>query len=612
MHLSSFPNPCKDRILIVDDIPDNLELLARLLLRRGYEVQQATDGPSALASIPHFKPSLIVLDILMPEMNGYEVCHRLKANSHTREIPVVFVSALDETFDQVKAFEVGGADYITKPFRSKLIVARLENQLQIQRLRRQLHLQNQQLQQEVEERKKAEAVALQASQAKSEFLTNMSHEIRTPLNGVLGTADLLLRTSLNSDQQDLVQTLVTSAKSLLTIINDILDLSKLEAGKIQLNTTALDLRTCLHSAIALLAPQAREKELNLSTSFDSNIPSLLKGDPTRLRQILLNLIGNAIKFTESGSVKISVSHEPQDTRPEHQPNRELNSKLAFRKVAPYKTLLEGDKPPLNVISSKQASNSLSKLPVYVRFEVQDTGIGIAIENQKKLFQKFSQVDTSVTRRYGGSGLGLTICQRLVQLMGGEIGVSSTLGQGATFWFVVPFGHCPTNNTLPQTQTQKSPDLGESYPLEISLDSICKSKSESRRARLKVLIVDDAPVNRKVVLRQLHKLGHVAECAHHGQEALERLAKNNYDIVLMDCQMPVLDGYQATQAIRQQEQGIDRHQVVIGVTAHAMKGDREKCLAAGMDEYISKPVTLDDLNKVIQQCFLKQGSFLQSS
>ena len=614
MHLLPLPRPCKDKILIVDDVPDNLEILARLLVRRGYEIQQAADGPSALVTVRDFKPDLILLDILMPEMSGYEVCDRLKADKQTCDIPVIFLSALSDTSDQIKAFESGGADYITKPFRAKLVIARIENQLQIQRLRRQLCLQNQQLQREVEERKKAEISALQASQAKSEFLANMSHEIRTPMNGVLGTADLLLHTPLNANQRDLVHTLTTSANNLLRLMNDILDLSKLEAGKMPIEIVAFDLRSCLEDVIQLLTSQAKEKGLTLTLSIDREVPSNLRGDPTRLRQIVLNLIGNAIKFTEAGAVTVVVSCQQPGEIYREEPDPYLYSKLSVRKVPPIKMLWGPDDNRKDILKNGQNSNLLTPttapqravmtgLPLSIRFEIHDTGIGIAADSQKQLFQKFSQVDNSITRRYGGTGLGLSICQRLVELMGGKIGVDSELGRGATFWFVVPFAVQSTQPPQPVRSQFNTPRASEFRRSRMPQNSRCDRKTAPSTDPLKVLIVDDAPINRKVVQRQLKQLGYVSKCAKHGQEALERLAQETYDIVLMDCQMPVMDGYQATQAIRQQEQGIDRHQIIIGLTAHAMKGDREKCLSVGMDEYISKPATLATLKQTIQQCFL---------
>ena len=548
----------------------------------------------------------------------------------------------------------------------------------------------------------AREAALEGARQKSQFLANMSHEIRTPMNGVLGMTELLLRTELTAQQIDFVETLRTSGENLLTIINDILDFSKLEAGEMRLDPYPFMLNTVLEDLLDLFALQTNGKGLELVGAIAPEVPRDLYGDASRLRQILLNLIGNAIKFTNSGEVVICI------------------------------TLAEDR-------ATKEDTEAIK-----VRFAVKDTGIGIPPEGQQKLFRSFSQVDGSTTRQYGGTGLGLAICKELVQLMGGEIGVESVAAEGSTFWFTALFNidrnagdtdpkHLPgsaitltgkrllivddnpTNRKVVRmeatvwgmevdeaadgataltamevaTARGKPYDLalldmqmpsmsgetlaglirsepafaetlliimtsvddsdivgrvreigcqdylikpvkfsqlfdcltrvmdGEVFPSQIGRNASRRwdtvpstvgklETATAPRKNVRVLLVEDTPVNQKVVLNQLRLLNYPADCVNNGREAVEKLEEERYDIILMDCQMPVLDGYRATGAIRELESGDNGHlarsTVIIGLTAYAMKGDREKCLAAGMDDYLTKPVTMEDLARVLEGWF----------
>jgi signal transduction histidine kinase/ActR/RegA family two-component response regulator len=372
-------------------------------------------------------------------------------------------------------------------------------------------------------------------QAKSEFLAKMSHEIRTPLNGVIATADLMAATQLNDEQHELLDTLTLSAKTLLGIINDILDFSKIEAGRMVLETLPFTPTVLVEEVVSMMAPAAHSKGLTVRTELSSSLPHSVAGDPLRLRQILLNFVGNAIKFTACGEVVI----------------RAMRLKKGEGQSA------------------------------WLRFEVQDTGVGIPPEKQAGIFDAFTQADSSVTRQYGGTGLGLAICKRLVELMGGQIGVYSQPGQGSCFWFEVPL-----------------PVIQENAPEETTAQPSGSALNSHELDGVRVLLVEDNPVNQKVAIRMLQKLGCVVELAENGQQALEKLERASYDIVLMDMQMPVMDGLTAMRLLRQREQQTGHHQVVIALTANAMQTDRELCLEAGMDDYLSKPLTLDALQVML--------------
>jgi signal transduction histidine kinase len=512
-------NSQTSKILIVDDVQLNLDLMKEILSNQEYQIATAINGKSALAKARAHKFDLILLDVVLPDIDGFEVCSILKSNPQTQDIPIIFLTAKKEKDSIVKGFQLGAVDYIPKPFSKEELLARVNLHLSLRKAQFEL----------IQSKENAEATA----KAKGNFLANISHEIRTPMNGIIGMIDILKRTQLTEEQHEFIDIVSISSENLLMIINDVLDFSKIEAGQVTFEQICFNLNDEINEVIKILKYKAVEKGLSLSFQIEPDVPEILIGDPLRLKQVLINLCNNSIKFTSEGYVSIKVS-----------------------------------------------TINWNETTVRLNFEVQDSGIGISPENQLKLFKSFSQAESSTTRKYGGTGLGLAISKNLVHLMKGEIGIISEEGDGAIFHFDAEFGVDRSSLSEPESK---------------ELDEFL-----SFNKKFKILLAEDNVINQKIAILNLEKLGHSVVVVSNGIQAVEAYVSELPDIILMDIQMPEMDGVEATIKIREweYEHKVINHVFIVAMTGNILESDKKLYAEAGMNEYLEKPFNLNDLVRVL--------------
>jgi signal transduction histidine kinase len=512
-------NNHKNKILIVDDLDTNLGLLKEYLKDENYLIATVNNAKAAMQKLRSYSFDLILLDIIMPGLSGIELCKQLKSNDITKHIPVIFLTAVSSDNIIIEAFEAGGVDYIKKPFNPEELKKKISNHLQLINYRKEL------------ERAKEEAEM--SNRAKTNFLSNVSHELRTPLNGIVSTLELLGGTTMDEKQKQLLKIASESADSLTHILNDLLDLTKIESGLLELNAEDFDFRTLIKNTVSVFKPRIKAKGIIFETDITDEIPEKIHGDKYRTRQVLNKLIDNALKFSDKGIVKVSATVEKE-----------------------------------------------SDTEIIIRFSVSDQGKGISAYQQKVIFDEFTQIDSESNRTTGGMGIGLSLSRKIVEMMGGKIGVESKLHKGSTFYFTAHYRKIDTKNQKP-----------------VNVSDVTDHQFSPK----KILVVDDNTINLKVADMTLKTFGMNVILANNGIEALKKFTEENPDMIFMDIQMPEIDGIETTKRIRQMEKASHRKKSlpIIALTASAMKGDREHFIKAGLNDYIAKPFKKEDIIRILK-------------
>jgi signal transduction histidine kinase len=547
------------KIMVIDDEPINVKVVCKYLKEAGFRNFVTTsDSCQAIAILERERPDLVLLDIVMPGIGGLEILQLIRAGRGCAQVPVVILTAIEDRAVKTTALELGATDFLTKPVDPTELVPRVHNSLaakayqdrlqnNAEELERQVQVRTAELLAANESLKELAHAAEAATRAKSEFLANMSHEVRTPLTAILGFADLLVHAEEAEDFRqpdflDACRTIRRNGQHLLHLLNDVLDISKIEAGKLAAEPIRCSPAQVVADVDALMCVTAREKDLAFDVRYEGPIPETICTDPTRLRQILLNLVSNAIKFTDAGSVCLRMQCTP------------------------------GDAPTM-------------------QFDVLDTGIGMTADQAGILFQAFAQLDCSLTRRFQGTGLGLFVSKKWAELLGGKICiVASQPGAGSHFRLTIPTG--PLTDVRWIDGRAAAP-----YALPQAADRLVAANTPCLNRR--ILMAEDGPDNQRLIRLILRKAGAEVTVVENGQLALEAMAAARsagapFDLVLMDMQMPVMDGYRATKLLREAAY----RGPIIALTAHAMAGDRQKCLDAGCDDYASKPIDRQRLLSVL--------------